>query len=364
LAKETETSIRARIEELRGTSQKQELIQELITLFYRIWRSFPEEAESIAWEVINTASRLQRSIDLARGYKLMGMHHYGRSRFTESMDFYLKASEIFRSHGEELENAKVLNNIGLIYMDQGLLHIALEHFKVSLRVKLEHDAQACAAFTYLNLGLIHKRLGNHTLSLQNFWEALAIWQETGDQHNIACCYNDIGALQNIMGFPKKALKMHQSALAIRARSGDIKGRAISIGNIAGILAKNGDYDGALSHYMQSLKLQEQIEDNSNIANTHANIGELLTSMERYDEALQHIETGLEMSRDLHLQSLEAECIEHLSTLKERTGDLQGALDCYKEHIRLQELIQERQLSDKTEEFQKMIQNSIRYPVEG
>ncbi len=90
-------------------------------------------------------------------------------------------------------------------------------------------------------------------------------------------------------------------------------------NFAGTLAETGDHSAALAHYDKALKL---VPDNLVV---HHGLAEEFVRLRRYDRALVHYEF---LARQKSVDPME------LATIRDRAGDAEGALNAYREAMKL------------------------------
>ncbi len=352
-------AIEAEVQLLREGSSSTELLKALEKLFRLEYRSDPILAETHAREIINTASDSDLKADEALGYRLLGVSFWARGEYVEALSAYTESTRIYISIGDELGVASVANNTGGIYLEQGLLDMALERILYALRLKEKHGDISSTACPYLNIGNIYRRLANYRQALVCYRQALSVWQKAEDEANIAGCYTNMGLVHAKVNALGRAMKYHQKALSIREEMGDLRGQAIALGNIAGVQQMQGESKKALTSYRRSLEIQQRIGDSVDTARSMAYTGQLLTEMGRLEEAEQELTAALELSRELGTKDLEANCHDSLSSLYEIKGDLRSALNSSRERYRLIEEYMGERSRDRLSRLQALFQISHR-----
>ena len=342
---------------LRKESPGRELLEALEKLFRLEYRSDPVFGEKLALEIITIATGLEKTKEIALGYRLLGVSKWARGEYSSALLAYSDSTRIYTSLGDELGAASVANNIGGIYLEQGLLDMAMERFLYALRLKERHHDYASTAYPYLNIGNIYRRLGNYAQARVCYRQALAVWQEAGDRGNMAGCYTNIGLVHSHTGELDNAMEHHRKALDIRVEMGDKRGQAISLGNIAGVLQMMGNAEEALDTYRRSLDIQEQIGDSIDTTRSRAYIGQLLTEMGRTREAESVLTEALGAAKSLGARSLEVTCLGYLSNLYENIDDLRKALDCAREEARLKSELRSERHTERLARLQAIFQTS-------
>ncbi|CAF0954697.1 unnamed protein product [Adineta steineri] len=195
---------------------------------------------------------------------------------------------------------------------------------------------------YANIGLIKDDQGKYEEALTLYEKSLAIYQKTlpSDHPSLAMSYNNIGNVHRNMGNYPKALLSHENALKIQQQSlpsyhPDL---AYSYGNIGNVHAEMGNYPKALSSHEKSLEISKQSlpSNHPDLASSYNNIGLVHRNMGNYLKTLSSHEEALEIKQ----QSLPsnhpslASSYNNIGLVHEDMGNYSQARTCYEHAIQI------------------------------
>ncbi|HCS21247.1 MAG TPA: hypothetical protein DIW47_11920 [Bacteroidetes bacterium] len=259
-----------------------------------------------------------------------------------------KTLDLARSLHDSLVEAKVLNNIGLIYSSKGDPAKSIFYSEQSLVLFKAYGFLDQIAKPMLNLGIAYKQQGIYDKALNKLFEATEHFEKQKDLQYLSSAYNTIANIFRIEKRYAKSLEYHGHALNLRREVQYDKGIAGSLNNIGAVYMDQGKYDSALSYFHQSLTLKEIVNLPDEKATTLSHIGEIYyqkhdyTRAESYYKAVHELyeqsnnKVGLASSfydlARLHLAraayvKAEQEAFRALA-LAEETGASDIRLDCY------------------------------------
>ncbi len=151
-----------------------------------------------------------------------------------------------------------------------------------------------------NLGLIYQDQGNYPKALRRYEEALQIFGQLGNLWEKATILNNLGLIYHEQGNHPEALKRYGEALQIDEQLGNLSGKATNLNNIAGIYFAKGNYPETLKRLEAALQIFEQLGDLMGEAALLNNIGFIYQEQRNYTKALKCLETALQILRQLGL----------------------------------------------------------------
>jgi len=214
-----------------------------------------------------------------------------------AMEYQQKALEIAEGSDtvDELETARLYNNIALIYWNMGKLEQALEYSLKDLAVteKLLGTEHPNTATTYNNIALIYTDMGKLEQALEYSLKALAVREKLlGTEHpSTATTYNNIATIYWNMGKLEQALEYSLKALAVTEKllGTEHPDTAVSYNNIAMIYMNMGKLEQALEYSLKDLAVTEKLlgTEHPDTATSYNNIAAIYYSMSDYEQALEY-----------------------------------------------------------------------------
>lgn len=216
----------------------------------------------------------------------------------KALKYGMEAVELAKDLRLEKQRASALNNIGLIYEEQGDYMKALQFYQISLEIKQKLGDKKGIAQTLNNIGILHYYLGNDTKVMEYFLESLQIKKELGDLKGVANSYNNIGLIYDEQDDKPMALEYYFKSLMLKKRLKDKKGIANSFNNIGNLHKDQAKFNLANGYLNKALKIQEEIGDKYGMTYSLLGIGEIYSKLKEYDKAINTLERAILIAKEL------------------------------------------------------------------
>jgi tetratricopeptide (TPR) repeat protein/serine phosphatase RsbU (regulator of sigma subunit) len=207
-----------------------------------------------------------------------------------------------------------------------------------------------------NMGLIYMNQGDISKALDHYYKSLNIMEENADKPGIVLCLNNIGGIYRNQGDNIQALDYYFRALKLAKEIGDKDGTAFSLGNIGVIYLNQKRFDQALSCYLKSLAIRESIDDEEGTAMSLGNIGLIYENKKEYKKALDYYLRSLEKLRDQNDKDGISYTLSNIGTIYLKENDLKRAYDAAKESL---ELAKEINFPEDIRDASNVLQNIYR-----
>ncbi len=134
------------------------------------------------------------------------------------IDYFTKALKIAEEINNLKDIANCINNIGVIYYEQGNNEKAMEYYLRSLDIAEKMKRKKSIAFSLGNLGNVYKNLNQYDKAIEVQERSLKIAEEIKDietkanaLHSLAVIYSDLKQDEKAIDYDSKALKIHEAA---------------------------------------------------------------------------------------------------------------------------------------------------------
>ncbi|MCB0402530.1 MAG: tetratricopeptide repeat protein [Flavobacteriales bacterium] len=274
-----------------------------------VWPKYNQWIHDYTGKLIREKKPKGRSYKMIAGFYAGSLNNLGllyteQGKVKKALDQYFKALAILTEIGEKDVQATCLNNIGIIYNSQNDLQNALKYFKesLSLREELGNHQQTSAALN--NIGFIYGKLEDYPQSKIYHLRSLSIRQENGDQRGIAESLNNLGTL----------IKREAEALeAGKGNSDSIQKKVYA----------------SLAYFEQSIGIQEEIKDVKGLSNTLNNVAHIYYDLGQFKESRKHGERALQLALSDQNARNTLKASELLYRLYEQLNEPKKALESYK-----------------------------------
>ncbi|MEO1298782.1 MAG: tetratricopeptide repeat protein, partial [Cyanobacteria bacterium J06636_16] len=245
---------------------------------------------------------------------------------------------------------KQLNNMAIVYEDQGRYREAIALYEQSLDVVKTWGTLADRATTLNNLGNTYLQIGEYDTALAIYQEAIAIRRDIGDRSGLAHSLNSIGTAYSWQGRYDQSLMVYQEALALTQAIGLKPPETALRGNIGSVYAEQGQYDAAQTHYDASLSLSQELGLLPTQAVQLSHLSDLASKRGNYPQALDYAEQSLDIYRDIGARLGERVVLGQLGNVYQAQGDFADALAIHEEALALA-----RDLKDQDDEAYALLE---------
>ena len=233
-------------------------INKQITYLLKIVNQNPDSALLFSEKALIIADKNKLYNEKAELLRIIGLVWYYKVNYTTALDYFNQSHNLYLELNNKSGLASSLNNISLIYADQGFLEKALKMSTQVLDLRKELNDKKLLAGGYNNLGVAYKDIGNNELALENYKKAIEICLENNVTNSIDLYYNNIGQL---------------------------------------FLSKN-QLDSAYFYFTLSLKHSIPYNHKQMIANSYINIGDYYYHKNQYFHAKQYYTKGLHIFQEI------------------------------------------------------------------
>lgn len=242
----------------------------------------------------------------------IGVVYFRQGKLEDALQFQKDALEISEKLGCLLGQASSYLNIGNIFYVQEKLDEALETYKKAL--KLTTDKTIDQANIINNIGVIYTDRGNFEEALALFWSALKFYKQVCNPQGQAMVINNIGEVYFNKGTLEESIKFYEESLNLFKQVGDPSGQADSINNIGKVYFRQGKLDKGLESYNSACKLYEQIGDPIGKAKVIIGISNIYFNQGREREALELLKHVRDIYLKMDLKNKNLQAVEE--TLKQ------------------------------------------------
>ncbi|MFK8010131.1 MAG: tetratricopeptide repeat protein [Saprospiraceae bacterium] len=157
--------------------------------------------------------QLDNPIGLASVYSNIGNIYGGQNKYQEAVRYFNLTLDIFRKEGVEIGEARMLNNLGLIYYYIDNFDLALDHLTKALKL-YERLKPKDVGGTLRNIGSVYYQQEEYDLAIENGEKALTILLENNNKYSAADCYFLLAKSYKELNQKDKALALVDKSLEI------------------------------------------------------------------------------------------------------------------------------------------------------
>jgi tetratricopeptide (TPR) repeat protein len=298
-------------------------------------------------ETTTTPETKIEQLQLIQLFAINTSRYLGQRREVQQMDWLEMGLQSSRALADQKEEARFLNEIGMVYSDLGDNSLALEYYQQALVLSIRRavEDRGGEATTLNNIGSVYSDLGENGKALEYYEQALSIRRAVGDRGSEASTLSNIGHVYSDLGEPDKALEYYEQALSIRRAVEDRGGEASTLSNIGRVYSDLGENRKALEYFNQALPLRRVVGDRRGEATTLNNIGRVYSDLGEPDKALEYYEQALLIQRAVNDRRGEAVTSYNIASIYYGQGQLAQAIEYLTHCIELDKQVQHPDLAN-------------------
>ncbi len=229
---------------------------------------------------------------------LYGNIYVDRGLLPLALEYYYKSAKLH----EDLENTEGIgvayNNLGYVYSRQGKYDSSNYYHRKSLVLSRSVNNQTGIGYTYFNLGVNYDMMGDFDASLESFIKALNKFDSLNNQTMVASCYNSLGIIYEGQDLLDKALEYYQHSLEIKKKLGSTRSIAFNLSNMANVYKDKGDYLNSISFQKRALDIREELGDKYGIASSYQLLASTYLLLEKFDSSFYYLEKALPLYEEM------------------------------------------------------------------
>lgn len=291
-------ALRKQVDEAQSDSAKLRLLDQ----YAKALSEHTEEFKEATLEMEALALQSGDSLHLGLSYLHRGSYYFYTDVFSLSLEYYIKARDVFDALGEQSHLAHAYNDISLVYSMEKHFDEEFEYLSKALLIYQELDDQEGISTVLINLGNNATSRKNYDLALDNYTNALELAQELD-------------------------LKQDQEYV---------------LNNIGHLYTKSKEYDIALNYFKEAMVISKEIDDRLSIIRGYNMMGLVQLRLGNYDEARVNYDKSLKMAIEENSPLLQSYNYLDLSLVDSAEGKYLSALQNYKRYSELNDSINSAQ----------------------
>lgn len=247
----------------------------------------------------------------ARALQRMGQICYQMGLFPQSLNYHIKADEIFRSDKNEQQAAENLNDLALILLITKQEKEAKQTYFKALNTFQRLNNQKGIARTYANIGHYYEKTLNLDSAFVYQQKAMQVFEYMDDAEGVAVVHENLGSIYEDKSQFDKAYFHFSKALAWFEQGSNIEMLIDAYNNVGDVYRKKGVYQEALRFTRKAEILAKSTKSYSRLESTYRDLGKTYSFLKNTDSTFYY----LELSRKYLLKSYSQESRNQEALLK-------------------------------------------------
>lgn len=270
-------------------------VQLLSKLAYYYHQISPDSTIALSKDAYKLATKLNYLKGKADALKHWAIGSYVQSYDGEALKKNKEALSIYRSLGDERGEGAVLNNMAMIFHNQGEYETALIYYNLSMKKREAVGDLVGLGGGYNNIGNSYCDMGNYSKSLEYLFKGLEIREKIGDSAGIANSYSNIGGVYFLLSRFDLAIKYNEMANKIYELNGNRDGIFQSLITTGGVYLNRKQDRKALAIFEKALSIAQSMGSKSSESVALVNVGEAEINLGMFERAIKHFADALSFS---------------------------------------------------------------------
>jgi signal transduction histidine kinase len=273
-------------------TNKVQLLSKLAYFYHQI---SPDSTIDLSKYAYNLANKLNYPKGKADALKHWAIGSYIQSYDGEALNKNKEALAIYKSLGDERGEGAILNNMAMIFHNQGEYETALVYYNLSMRKRQAVGDMLGLGGVYNNIGNSYCDMGNYSKSLEYLFKGLEIREKIADSAGIANSYSNIGGVYFLLSRFDLAIKYNEMANKIYELNGNRDGIFQSLITTGGVYLNRKQDRNALAIFEKALSIAQSMGSKSSESVALVNLGEVEINLGMFDKAIKHFADALAFS---------------------------------------------------------------------
>jgi len=283
-----------------------------------------EDAIHTASQAIDLAESLADDTQTAHGYRFKGTALFRMGDYQEA-EKQLRISQDYADRVNDPQlRSNVLSNLGLIYLDQEKIDLAVEAFSDALQSVQKQNLLSLQAGYLNNLAQAIGLQGDFHRAQAYFQQSLDLIRKIGARRDEGLVLGNLGWIAASLGDYRTAYAYHLENLKLNRRIRHRFIEAIAMINLSAAACALGNFSEAVSWGEQALALTREIINRNGEAWALTYLGHAYLAQEQYHEAAEAYRAALVIRNHLEQNILATEPLAGLAQAAYASGNMTEA----------------------------------------
>jgi len=242
----------------------------------------------------------------------LGKDYYNASELDKAIETQNQLLEIISKHGTKVDSGKCFRLFGLIYMKKSWYDKSLDYLMRAQQLFGEAGDSSMQATALMNVGIVHDYMQNLPMALSYYEKALKFFKSKKDPTGMAGCELNIAIVLTKQKKYQLACENLLAAAKIYEKTGNDPYLAAAYINLGLTYKKMKLYDLAIEYHDKALAIWEEDDDQEHICYYNLNMGEIMLDMNKPDDAYVYLIEAERIAKTLDSKDLQAKAYEFLS----------------------------------------------------
>ena len=282
------------------------------------------------------------TVYLIESYSHTGFCYEYLGQYLEAIPYYERALSITRAAGDLKESSNQLSHLGNLHANLGQYQEASQYLNESYQINFAAKDSTALAYDLVDLGDLKMVTGDYSTAIDYYRRGLQVKTTRAGNHNTHVIR--LGKLSEAFlasGNIDSARKYDKQARTEALKISDELSLAKQSITWANILNRDEKYDSALLVGRKSFEFFSALDDNKHLVSAAFQLVDAHIAKSNLSRASRLLDEVVPVVRENRLIEDLAQVYLKRAEIRERSGDISGALEAYKRYEATKDTIQKR-----------------------
>lgn len=305
-------------------------------LLYALWLEQKlndvQGATITADSALSLAKQIGYIRGIARSSMMLANLKQSIGRYSEARPLMITALGIARQLGDSSYAGAIYSSIANNYLYQEDDTQALKYYFMAMELAEKSNDQETRAVCLENIGIVYADEGQYDKARSYFSKSLAIHLKMKEDIQIARSYNNLGTLALHLNKLDSTIYYYEKSIQIRQKIGDLPGLASSYSNMASVLKSQKKYEKALEYANKSIELRIRMQDKDGLSETYIQTGTIYQQLKEPQTAITYFLKALENNGPNGSLEARESAYLNLSETYHTMGEMKNAYEYHRQYM--------------------------------
>ncbi|MES2131239.1 MAG: SpoIIE family protein phosphatase [Bacteroidota bacterium] len=297
-----------------------------------LYLTAPDQSYTYALKALELARNEGNELNIAKAYEMIGISLDYLGNLDSALIYFDKSIDVLKNQKNNLVLSSVYkskaNTLTLLNKNKDALAYYLKGLEL---VKNTNNKRQEASFL-MGIGNVYSSMKFYDLSLKYYNESLTFFEEVKDSVFISYLFTNISEVYAALNNGDKELEYQLKSLSIKEKLKDEYGLVYSYTNMAQLMAKFNKKDSALYFADAAINLSKKINNLDFLSSSYMAMGSVYNEFHQYNEAIDYYNQALNIARKVKNPKMEYDLLKILSDAYITTGNYKDAAITLKQFI--------------------------------
>ena len=328
----------------------------LLEIGESIEQTTPEKSMEYYRQALNLGQQIKNNKVIQSSYYDIGVCYINLNKMDSAIHFLEAAIPFARLLNDTLGEAKLLGNIGNVWLHKKDRATAIEYYLRSARIWETCSDQRYLTMLYSNINALLDEQKEHNRALEFGNKAIALAKKIGDDYSLVNGLVNLSTTYSHLGQHEKEYELLEQALPLAKKNEDLDQIATTYHNMGDYFFKQEKFSPALEKYLESFSYVKKMGNKYHLCEISTVLALAYHKLNQDGKALQHILQAEQLADEVGVRTKLKEIYLTRAEIEQKAGNYKVASEYYSKTLTVSDSLFKTETSEKVAEAEARYQN--------